>query len=592
MKKRSAMMRLLDNVWQRDRGIFGNCVLYTFVALGMSLVSVAFPRVMLGLVTGAAPSDEALIKVCVGFLIVGGVFYFFESWITNRCYPRITALRIDYLRDQVVKCMEMEYRYAEDAAFEEKYSMGMNACNGNNQGLEAIYHKLYELPSLVLTVLVLSVFVGWRSLIVLAAILLHIGVTVWVTLRVQKFRYNQKEKLSHHQRRYYEFSRSAQDFSYGKDVRVYDLKERVMDHFHRDVKGYLGVQQMFSDKEFLLGILSLLTLLISDAATYGVLTWLTVRGMSIADYSMYVTAAVTLTAKMTALSENITFIASEYLYVRDFYTFMDLDLGEKGGDVPAAEGIPLEIEFSHVTFRYPGAENNVFTDFSLHIPGGQRLAVVGVNGAGKSTLIKLLLGFFPVDSGEIKINGINVQEYDRKALYSMFAAVFQETNMMAYTVAENIAGSEEFDEAKINRVLDQVGMGEKVRALPKGIHQMMLKVIEEDGAQFSGGENQKLSIARALYKGGSCVIMDEPTAALDALAEAEIYEEFDELTENKTAIYISHRLASTKFCDCIALLDGDGLKEYGTHSELMEKKGVYYEMFMTQSKYYREGAAV
>lgn len=164
--------------------------------------------------------------------------------------------------------------------------------------------------------------------------------------------------------------------------------------------------------------------------------------------------------------------------------------------------------------------------------------------------------------------------------------------MMAYTVAENIAGSEEFDEAKINRVLDQVGMGEKVRALPKGIHQMMLKVIEEDGAQFSGGENQKLSIARALYKGGSCVIMDEPTAALDALAEAEIYEEFDELTENKTAIYISHRLASTKFCDCIALLDGDGLKEYGTHSELMEKKGVYYEMFMTQSKYYREGAAV
>ena len=141
MKKRSAMMRLLDNVWQRDRGLFGNCVLYTFVALGMSLVSVAFPRVMLGLVTGAAPSDEALIKVCVGFLIVGGVFYFFESWITNRCYPRITALRIDYLRDQVVKCMEMEYRYAEDAAFEEKYSMGMNACNGNNQGLEAIYHK-------------------------------------------------------------------------------------------------------------------------------------------------------------------------------------------------------------------------------------------------------------------------------------------------------------------------------------------------------------------------------------------------------------------------------------------------------------------
>lgn len=592
MKKKSAMTRLLDNVKQQDSGLFFSCGLYTAAALGVPLITVAFPKALIGMLTGSEPSGEALIAICALFLVVGGLFYFFETWLLHRNMPRITILRLDYLRDIMVKLMEMEYRYCEDATFNEKYQMGINACNGSNQGIEEIYKKLFSLPSLAVTVLVLSVFVGWKSLIVLAAILIHIGVTVWVTLRVQKYRYDKKSDLSHHQRRLWEFGRTAQDFAYGKDVRVYDLKERVMDHFRLDLKGYMGVRRMIANREFLLGMISLLTLVLSDVATYGVLTWLTVKGMSIADYSMYVVAAVTLTAKMTAMSENITFITNEYLYAKDFYEFMDTDLGEKGGNVPAAApGTGLEIEFDHVTFRYPGGEKNIFTDFSLHIPAGQRLAVVGVNGAGKSTLIKLLLGFFPVDAGEIRINGVNVQDYDRAALYSMFAAVFQETNVMAFSVAENIAGNEAPDKERVWQVLDQVGLGDKVRALPKGVDQMMLKVIEEDGAQFSGGEMQKLSIARALYKGGNCVVMDEPTAALDALAEAEIYEEFNELTENKTAIYISHRLASTKFCDCIALLDGDGLKEYGTHSELMEKKGVYYEMFMTQSKYYREGAS-
>lgn len=588
MKKKSAMSRLLLNVKQQDAGLFFQCAIYTAISLGVPLIAVTFPKILIGMLTGAEPSKEALVMICVAFLTVGGLFYFFEAWLLHRSMPRIMILRLDYLRDIMVKVMRMEYRYCEDSAFNEKYEMGISACNGTNQGVEAIYRKLFALPSLVVSVLVLSVFVGWKSVVVLAAILVHIGVTVWVTLRVQKYRYDKKSELSHHQRRLWEFSRAAQDFAYGKDVRVYDLKERVMDHFRLDLKGYLGVRRMIANRELLLGLLSLLTLALSDVATYGVLTWLTVRGMSIADYSMYVVAAVTLTAKMTEMSENITFVTNEYLYAKDFYEFMDTDLGEKGGSVPAAtSGAGLEIEFDRVTFRYPGGDRNIFTDFSLHIPAGQRLAVVGVNGAGKSTLIKLLLGFFPVDSGEIRINGINVQDYDRTALYSMFAAVFQDTNVLAFSVAENIAGRESVDEAKVYEALDKVGLGDKIRALKKGADQMMLKVIEEDGVQFSGGENQKLSIARALYKGGNCVVMDEPTAALDALAEAEIYQEFNELTENRTAIYISHRLASTKFCDCIALLDGDGLREYGTHSELMEKKGMYYDMFMTQSKYYR-----
>lgn len=172
----------------------------------------------------------------------------------------------------------------------------------------------------------------------------------------------------------------------------------------------------------------------------------------------------------------------------------------------------------------------------------------------------------------------------------MFSVVFQDINILSFTIKENVSStSQSIDEKRVFESLDKVGLGDKVRAFPKGLDQMMLKIIEPDGTEFSGGESQKLAIARALYKDGNMVIMDEPTAALDALAEAEIYENFSELVKGKTAVYISHRLASTKFCDKIALFDNDGLKEYGNHDELMELRGSYYEMFMIQGKYYKEG---
>ncbi|MEG2935905.1 MAG: ABC transporter ATP-binding protein, partial [Clostridium sp.] len=276
---------------------------------------------------------------------------------------------------------------------------------------------------------------------------------------------------------------------------------------------------------------------------------------------------------------------------KDFYEFMDTDLGEQGGDVEgASKEDSLAIEFKNVTFAYPGTDKNVLKDFSLSIPKGQKLAIVGINGAGKTTFVKLLTGLFKVNEGEILINGININEYKKSELYRMFGAVFQEVNILALTIAENIACTMDgIDYKKVDKVLKQVGLYHKVYELKDNVKTNMLKIIDENGVVFSGGESQKLAIARALYKGGNCVIMDEPTAALDALAEAEIYNKFDLLTQVKTAIYISHRLASTKFCDAIALLDDTGLREYGTHEELMDSKGAYYDMFVTQGKYYQEG---
>jgi ABC-type multidrug transport system fused ATPase/permease subunit len=309
--------------------------------------------------------------------------------------------------------------------------------------------------------------------------------------------------------------------------------------------------------------------------------------MSIADFTMYLTAAVTLGILMKTFAENVASIYSEGQYVDDYFRFMETDLNPLSGKKKAVQGDTLRVEFKNMSFKYPNMERYIFKNLDLTIEKGEKLAVVGVNGAGKSTLVKLLTGLFDPTEGEILVNGIPTTGYSRAELFSMFSAVFQDVNTLAYTIRENVACTQyNADDERVLDALKRAGLFEKVEGYEKGLDQMLLKIIDEDGTELSGGEAQKLAIARALYKDANMVVMDEPTAALDALAEAAIYESFNDLIKGKTAIFISHRLASTKFCDNIAFFDGDGLKEYGTHDALMQKCGAYYDMFTVQGKYY------
>ena len=252
------------------------------------------------------------------------------------------------------------------------------------------------------------------------------------------------------------------------------------------------------------------------------------------------------------------------------------------------------IEIKNLSKTFQTADGNVeaLRDVNLTIADGDIYGIIGMSGAGKSTLVKLMTGLFEPTEGEILVNGIPQKEFNRQEYFKMFSVVFQDIVPVAFTIGENVAcTAKNIDQVRLWDCLDRVGLGEKIRGFEKGTDQMLLKVIDENGTQFSGGEAQKLMIARALYKDANMVILDEPTAALDALAEAEIYQNFDELVSGKTAVYISHRLSSTKFGDKIALFDGNGLAEYGNHEELMAKQGAYYHMFTVQGKYYREEAS-
>lgn len=582
---------LLENVNKQNKKIFLYFLVYTTTAAMYPFFSVVLPKLLIDeLSLGQEAQLENILKIILGYFLLTSIFGFLKTFVANYADPRITKLRIDYIKDMFDKIVSVEYKYMEDASFFEKNGRAMEATNSNDNGIEGVYHKLFETPAVIITALVLIVFIGRLNVFILMGLILNVIVTMWISRKTHNFQYKKKEELSRAHRRKDYYYTTTYDFGYGKDIRIYNLRDRVLNNYAREIEGYVNLHRQIKDKEYKLGFLGLVTLLIRDGLTYGILIMKTAKGLPISDFSMYLSAILNLSQLMKTLIENISFIINEGQYVYDFYVFMNKDYGEKGGARKAIKDDTLEIEFKNVSFKYPNTDKYIFKNLNLRINKGEKLAIVGINGAGKSTLVKLMTGLFDVTEGEILINGIPIKEFDKKELYSMFSVVFQDINILAYTIAENVAcTSENIDKEKVIDVLDKVGLWKKVSSFKEGINQIMLKIIDENGTEFSGGENQKLAIARALYKDGNMVILDEPTAALDALAEAEIYENFSKLVKGKTAVFISHRLASTKFCDKIALFDKDGLKEYGSHEELMKKRGSYYKMFTIQGKYYNEG---
>lgn len=309
--------------------------------------------------------------------------------------------------------------------------------------------------------------------------------------------------------------------------------------------------------------------------------------ISTGDVLMYAGAIITM---MTSVQEAIlkyNEIAYNNEYLKLYEEFIKRPNMHYDGTLPIEkrDDKRYELSFYNVSFKYPGSDKYILKDINMTFNIGEKLALVGLNGAGKTTLIKLLLRLYEPTEGEIRLNGIDIGKYDYDEYVQIFSVVFQDFGIFDFPLDENIAASEDVDSVRVKKVIDQVGLTELVNSLPDKEHTLLYHE-NGDGVALSGGEAQKLAIARALYKDAPFVILDEPTAALDPIAEAEIYENFDTLVGDKTAIYISHRMSSCKFCDRIVVINNGRIEEEGSHDTLMEKNGLYAKMYNTQANYY------
>lgn len=581
--------RMLQNMKVQDFKQFGRIAVYTIMAAIYPFLGVLLPKLAIGILEqGGEDAGKNLIIAMAVYAVFAGVVGFVSTKMLYIIQSQNIRIRLRYLGDTAHKLMTMDYKYVEDAKFLDENERALNAGNNNVNGIEGVYNRLSILPAKFLSIIGMIVIAGVLSPWILLALIAHVAVTMWASRQNHNYRYARKEEEAKASRRISYYYKTTHDFSYGKDIRIYNFRDRIMKNYQEEILALTSLVKKFANREYLLGFAGLFTLAVTNVLMYGILIYRAYNGMPVSSFTMYVSLITTLMTSMLSFGEDLTFIMNEGQYVGDFYRLMDEQLEKEGEGIEVPEGT-LEIVFDHVSFRYPHTEKDIFKDLNFTIHKGERLAIVGVNGAGKSTLVKLMTGLFEPTEGHIYINGTDITKYSKKELYKLYSAVFQDVNILAFPIRENVACADKnVDDERVKEALDKVGLLKKVEGFEKGLDQMMLKVIDENGTDFSGGERQKLSIARGLYKDAPMVIMDEPTAALDALAEAEIYESFSSMVEGKTAVYISHRLASTKFCDKIALFDKDGLKEYGSHEELMQLHGSYYEMFTVQGKYYQE----
>ncbi len=412
---------------------------------------------------------------------------------------------------------------------------------------------------------------------------------------LQKFRDKLKDEEARIRLRMDYVSQRSKDFAEAKDIRVYGMQPMLDHKAEAGLAERVALLHRIHTGHMLNTLLEDLLMLATTIGAYAYLIHLKLRtDMPLGDFALYLGAITGFGSWLTRLADAFSESLECGHAVSDYRSFLDIpdERSRTGAPLPAGDALPCAIEFDHVTFTYEGAEKPTIRDFSLTIRPGEHIAVVGDNGAGKTTLVKLLCGLLLPDSGQIRIAGRDVQTYGRDDCFALFATVLQTVNFLPATVAKNVAlcPEEEIDRGRLWDCLGKANIAEKIASLPEKENTLMVKDIHEGATAFSGGEQQRLILARALYKDAPILVLDEPTAALDPIAENDLYMQYSTFASGKTSIYISHRLSSTRFCDRVVLLADGRAAEVGSHDELMRAGGAYAELFRLQSRYYEEEA--
>lgn len=554
-------------------------------------------KVIIDIIASAAPTEEKLRRLVVIILIVlpaAFVIYGTNTFVGSKLWPRRIRVRMGVIREREEKAMRMDYERLEDPYALDLHQRAGKAAEGHYDGVEGMLHTMQYIGTDLVTALTAFAAVtvlDWRLILVLTALtLLSFS---FYKRTVKKDKTEVQDRLAPVSRRIEYMSRVTQHFDYAKDIRMFSMRdfllakqkrvyaerEERMDAHYDMWRGYELFGQVMN--------------VIGRALVYAVLFFAVtdeITPMTIGNFTLYLSFAMAFSSSLLALLRRVGDYGRFSMQIDDLRSFLEMedDVPTDALPVPITNG--YEIVFHNVSYKYPHSERYALRNLNMTLHEGERLAVVGLNGAGKTTMIKLLLRLYDPTEGCITLGGIDIRRFRRDEYYRLFSSVFQKTELFAASLAENISmmPDETTDSEKAERCMDMAGLADKLSSLERGFDTPILKVVSEDGVDFSGGEKQKLALARALYKDAPIVVLDEPTAALDALAEKQLYERFNGMIGSKSAVYISHRLASTRFCDHIAMFIDGQLCEYGTHDELIEKGGEYAEMFEVQAQYYRE----
>jgi ATP-binding cassette subfamily C protein len=521
------------------------------------------------------------------------IVYMISAYVENNTPYKMKHALIRFKRELTETMTSMEYYNLENPKVLDEHERIRNVMNVKTQGIEGMMNSAVKCGKLILQIVMAGILVSSLNPLLIFILL---GLLLISFVVIDKTKMKDKElvwdALGPYWRKHFNLGYLTNHFTSAKEIRVYDMKDYIYGKYLDITSEILKKYKLSRNIWFKNNAVCMPLTLMQEVSLYAFLIYeLSKNNLTVAEFTLYVASVHIFTKALGDFIQEYTEIKKQSLEVKDFRAFIDTyKVPDK-----SYEKAPLierpEFAFSDVTFRYEGQEKNALEHVSLTIPYGMRLAIVGLNGAGKTTFIKLLAGFYKPTEGNITLNGQDTSDMNREELFDYFSAVFQNVEEYPFTVSENVSmkRSEETDEERVTDCLKRCGMYDRIMQLDSGLHSQVLKVIEKDGVDFSGGEKQKLALARALYKNAPVLILDEPTSALDPLAEEKLYKSFNDLIGDRTGIFISHRLSSTKFCHKVAMFEDSRLVEFGTHDELMALKGKYYDLYETQAQLYREG---
>ncbi len=589
MKK---LIHFLKLAWSVSPAYLCMLVLNAFCEAAKTLINIVLPMFLLDELLGA--KDMSKLLLLGGFIVLNNVgMQFLKNTLQRFLSIEEQKTREGMLKLMSDKIMNLEYSYLENPYYLDLKERAVFTIQ-NQDAIATLIKCISEVLSQGATLLGLIGILLSLGPVLMIVLIIGVILMLWIYSGVSKYQTEFMQEVIPMNRKYSYYFNLAFDKEVQKDVRLYDMSDMIGDRtiaFSYEVSDVM--QKIMLQTQKAMGKMAAVGEGIA-AFSYGYIGIRTLGNrlgpqLSIGSLTMYVSAAINFSSLVTLFGQSVVNMLQFLSWLDPYMEFMSLTEETKETEKELFTGDVETVEFKDVTFTYPNAPAPVLKNITFSIKRGEKISIVGLNGAGKSTLVKLLCRMYQADSGEILVNGKNIYDYDYLSYMNTISAVFQDYRLFNFSIAENISCETESQKLeKIKHLVKEVGLEEKVRELPLGINSRFGKDYDEDGIELSGGQGQKIAIARALYKSASMVVLDEPASALDPIAEAEIYEKFNSLVEDKTAIYISHRMSSSVFCDRILIIQDGTVADFDTHENLMKKTdSLYYQLFQSQAENYK-----
>lgn len=563
-----------------------------FLAVAINLINLYVSPVILGLLEKQASLKELLstIVLFVFALMITSAAYSYVN--VNSLYGRVTV-RTEIITACNKKAATTSYPNLFDEKFRKLTAKVQEATCSNRASAEGIWTTLTNLVQNLLGFFIYVLLLSKIQPFLILIILLTATMSYFAGNCANAWKYRHHEEEAEIEKQLLYLSTKSRNIAAAKDIRIFGLRLWIEELHDKAMQAYMAYQYKAQNVYFKAAVLDLLLSFLRNGIAYAYLIQQVFQsGLGVSEFLLYFSAVSGFASWITGILENFNTLHKQSLdisFVRQFLEFNEPFEFEGGEPIKKEADKNYELRLENVSFRYPNADKDTLKNINLVLHPEEKLAVVGLNGAGKTTLIKLICGFLDPTEGRILLDGKDIRKLNRRDYYALFSAVFQDFSLLPGTVATNVAQSvENIDMDKVKKCIDKADLTKKIESLKEGYQTNLNRDVFEDAILFSGGETQRLMLARALYKDAPFIILDEPTAALDPIAESQIYNKYNEMTKHKSSIYISHRLASTRFCDRIILIDDGKIAEEGTHEELLKLNGKYTDFFEVQSKYYKE----